>query len=87
MRNGMIAANVVIKRSPIVSVIRVPSRLSVLRIGIAKHIPATAGVAIHRVSLAHSGTAASWAFSIYPIGDTCEYRFAITLWCIILYFR
>src|SRR5690606_4140974 len=67
VRNGVIATDIHIDWRPVANFIWAPSTLGVMRIGVAKQVPAATGVAVHRVGLTLSWFTASRTSGIYPV--------------------
>ncbi|MNQ99524.1 hypothetical protein D3C85_1152630 [compost metagenome] len=63
----MVPANIIIEGRPIISIFRIPSGFSILWICIAKHVPATTGIAVHRIGFALGRATTSRACRIYPV--------------------
>ena len=74
----MVTTNIHIKRCPVVSQRWVPGLHSIVWISVAQEIPATAGIAIHRVGFALSWAATSRAGCRHPLFLGSKDRLAIT---------
>ena len=74
----MVTTNIHIKRCPVVSQRWVPGLYSIVWISVAQKIPATAGIAIHRVGFALSWTATGRAGCRHPFFLGSKDGFAIT---------